>query len=144
LWGAAGSWFALMRSRSMLAVSVDWQTGIPEACRSMWTQLPATLAHALAIAVGIGLLAGAVMTIFWPKLSRVTTWSLGGITLIVVMLAAAQQTTHSNLIASLKLSDALQATALAGLVVLGALIQWGISPRSQPSVPRKRPLPMEE
>jgi hypothetical protein len=144
LWGAVGSWLALMQTQTVLAISVDWKNGIPSACQSMWNQLPVTLAHALAIAGGVGLVVGAAMTIFWPRVSRVATWSLAGITLIVVMFASAQQTTHSNWVGSLKLNDALQATALLGLVLLGALIQWGILPPAQPSAGRKRSLPMDE
>jgi len=144
LWGVFGSLIALMRTQPMLAISVDWRTGVPAACQSMWNQLPISLAHAFAMAVGVGLVVGAAMTIFWPRLSRVTTWSLAGITLIVLMFASAQQTTHSNWIGSLKVSDALQATGLLALVLLGALIQWGILPPARPSTGRKRSLPMDE
>jgi hypothetical protein len=138
LWAVAGSWLVLTQTQTTLAISVDWKSGIVTACQSIWNQLPGTSAHTLAVAACAGLVVGAAMTIFLPRLSRVTTWSMAGITLILVMFAAAQQTTHSNWIASLKLSDAMQSMALFGLVTLGALIQWVILPRAQPSAGRKR------
>jgi hypothetical protein len=144
LWGVVGSLIALARTQPMLAISVDWRTGVAAACQSMWNQLPVALAHAFAMAVGTSLVVAAAMTIFWPRVTRVAMWSLAGMTLVVVMFASAQQTMHSNWIASLKISDALQATVLLGLVLLGALIQWGILPPARPSAGRKRSLPMDD
>ena len=144
LWAVAGSWIALTHSQTAIRLSVDWKTGIIAAVESMWNQLPATLSHMIAMAAGVGLITGMIMTIFLPRLSRVTTWSLAGITLLVSMLGAAEQATHSDWISAIKLNDSVQASALVGLVVLGAAIQWGLLPRAQQCATAARPLPMDD
>ncbi len=144
LWAVAGSWTVLMRSQTLIPLSVDWKTGMVAAFESMWNQLPTTLVHAVAIAAGAGLLAGVSMTIFWPRLSRVTTWSLAGVTLLLTMLGAAEQTTHSNWVTAIKLNDASQASALFGLVLIGGLIQWCLTSRAHQSTATRTPLPMDD
>jgi hypothetical protein len=144
LWAGIGSWIAFSRSTSGIPLSVDWKTGIFPAVESMWNQLPLPVAHNLAIAASAGLLAGVLMTIFWPRLCRVTAWSLAGVTLIVVMAGIAQQTTHSEWAAAIRINDVLQASALFSLVALGGLIQWGLTRRADRTPQPSAPLPMDD
>jgi hypothetical protein len=144
LWAAVGLWIAVSRAGDAISLSVDWKTGIVSAIGSMWNQLPVRVAHGLAIAAGAGLLASVLMTICWPRLSRIAAWSLAGVTLIVTMLGVAQQSTHSNWAAIIKVNDRLQASALIGLVVIGGLIQWGLTQWSDRGPRSATPLPMDD
>jgi hypothetical protein len=144
LWAGVGSWIALSRSTNGITLSADWKTGIFPAVETMWNDLPLPVARNLAIVAGAGLLAGALITIFWPRLSRVTTWSLAGVTLIVLMVGVAQQATHSDWVDAIKLNDALQASALLGLVVMGGVIQWGLTQWMDRISNAASPLPMDD
>lgn len=131
VWAGVGSWMALDHGATMRWPSINWNGGIAAASQAVWTQMTFQPIRGVAIAAGIGLLAGVVMTIFWPKLSGVTTWSLAGVTLMLSMLAAAGQMIHLSWVGALGVSGMIQGTALLGLVVLGASIQWLIMPRAK-------------
>jgi hypothetical protein len=146
VWAGAGSWMALDRAGTMTWPRIDWSGGGVAALHDVWTQLNLPPVRGIAIAAGIGLLVGVVMTIFWPKLSGVTTWSLAGVTLVSSMFAAATQTMHLNWAGALDASGMIQGAALVGLVVLGASVQWLLTPRAEKAWGGvvKRALPMDD
>jgi hypothetical protein len=142
IWAGAGSWIALSSAGTTHWPTIDWSAGFVAALQTMWAQTSWEPTRSIAIAAGIGLAVGVLMTIFWPRLSSVTTWSLAGVTLVVSMFAAATQATHWNCAAALNASGMIQGAVLIGLVVLGASIQWLIIPRKRVIV--HQPLPMDD
>jgi hypothetical protein len=146
VWAGAGSWMALDHGASLSWPSIDWSTGIFATAQAVWTQMTLKPIRVVAIAAGIGLFVGVVMTIFWPKLSGVMTWSLAGVTLVLCMLVAARQMIPVNWAGVLDASGMIQGAALLGLVALGATIQWVITPRAQSAGGGvvKQALPMDD
>jgi hypothetical protein len=75
---------------------------------------------------------GVTITVMSPKLGKVLAHSLMGVTLMVLMGAVAANMTWPSWLSRVPGTNAGQMIALAALVILGALIQWQITP------PRRR------
>jgi hypothetical protein len=142
IWAGVGSWIALNSAGTTHWPTIDWSAGFVAALQTMWAQTASEPTRSVAIAAGIGLAVGVLMSVFWPKLSSVTTWSLAGVTLVASMFAATMQTTHWHAAAALNASGMIQGAVLIGLVVLGASIQWLIIPRNRAVV--HQPLAMDD
>jgi len=129
LWAALGTWmFLAPEGAAWDWRSAHWEGDMVQYLHQLWQVLPPTMARVFPAACFAGFATGVSITVFFPKLSKVLTHSLLGVTLVALMGAIAASSARPHWLASVPGSNAAQALALVGLVVLGALIQWQITP----------------
>lgn len=104
-----------------------------------WEQLPSQLNPAMPLACAAGFAAGVLLTVLWPTLSKVLTWSLAGTTLFVVMGGVAMQNGRPQWFAKVPGHAPAQWLGLAVLVLLGSVVQWGLTPRTSTTPPPAQP-----
>jgi hypothetical protein len=71
---------------------------------------------------------GITLAVFFPKLSKVLAHTLIGVTLMAVMGSIFLEARAAHGMRQLPGSLLLQGLALVGMVLLGAIVQWQITP----------------
>ncbi len=129
LWAAMGTCIFFASSDSTWDWrSARWEGDMVQYLHQLWQGLPPNMAHIFPAACFAGFATGVSVTVFFAKLSKVLTHSLMGVTLVAMMGAIAASSARPHWLAAIPGSNAAQGLALVGLVVLGALIQWQITP----------------
>jgi hypothetical protein len=129
LWAALGTWlFMASADATWNWRSAHWEGDMVQYLHQLWQGLPPDMARVFPAACFAGFATGVTVAVFFPKLSKVLTHSLMGVTLVALMGAVAASTARPKLLASVPGSNAAQGLALVGVVILGALIQWRITP----------------
>jgi hypothetical protein len=81
-----------------------------------------------------GALAGGVaITVLSPKLGRVLTYTLVGLSMVIVMGVTAMRMSRPDWLAMLPRTFGTQMGILLGLVLTGVLVQWRLTPGGGPS-----------
>ena len=129
VWAALGTWiFFAPVDASWDWRSARWDGDMVQYLHQLWQALPPGMARRLPAACFAGFATGVTISVFFPKLGKVLTHSLIGVTLVALMGAIAANTARPHWLTAVPGSNAAQGLALIGLVVLGALIQWQITP----------------
>src|SRR6185312_10749858 len=129
IWAALGTWiFFANESSTWNWRAARWDGDMVQYLHELWQGLPPQMAHVFPAACFAGFATGVTISVFFPKLGKVLTHSLIGVTLVSLMGAIAASTARPRWLAAVPGSNAAQGLALIGLVVLGALIQWQITP----------------
>jgi hypothetical protein len=80
------------------------------------------------VALAAALTVGVAITVAWPRLGRVLAYSCIGVSLVVVMGLSAMRMSRPDWLAALPATLPSQLAAVAGLVGLGVLTQWRLTP----------------
>jgi hypothetical protein len=129
VWAALGTWiFMASADATWDWRSAHWEGDMVQYLHQLWGALPPNMAHVFPSVCFAGFATGVSVAVFLPKLAKVLTHSLLGVTLVALMGAIAASTARPLWLASIPGSNGAQGLALIGLVVLGALIQWQITP----------------
>jgi len=138
LWGGLAVWVMLDGKVQWDWHAVEWSSQPVQLLKNVWQTFPPNLSHAVPIAMMTGFGAGTLLAVFWPKLSKVLAFSLMGVTVAMPMGLMATRDVHPQWLKALPATTAAQAGILAGLVLLGAAIQWRNTP------PLRGPRPAEK
>ena len=128
LWAGAAVWIFMAGDVYWNWRYARWNGDMVEYFQSAWRTLPSNVSHAFPIACSIGLAAGITLAAFLPKTSKVLAHSLIGLTLAVLMGAVAMASSHPQWLSALPGSMAAQGLGLILLVLIGAMIQWRLTP----------------
>lgn len=128
LWAGTAVWIFLGGDVYWDWRSVHWDGDLIQFARQAWAVLPPALSRAFPAACFGGLAGGVTLAIFLPKLSKVLAHSLTGITLMTLMGSVAIRASRPDWLSAPPGSIGMQGLFLLGLVLLGALVQWQITP----------------
>ena len=139
LWAAAGVWIFMAGDVYWNWRYARWNGDMVEYLQSAWRTLPPNISHAFPMACFAGLAAGITLAALLPKASKVLAHSLIGLTLAVVMGAVAMSASRPQWLSVPPGSLAAQGLGLIALVLIGAAIQWRLTPpfRSAANVPAR-------
>jgi hypothetical protein len=130
-----------------MPASINWSGGQVEILRTLWSTMPGDLPQVMPYAVATGVICAMGLGILWPRLAKGMSWSLIGLTLILLGAGVALriQRPGSNLSDYLPASPWQRVSALWGLAVLGMLLQWMMLPGKAAAAPaaesRRAPTP---
>jgi hypothetical protein len=129
LWAGLGTWIFLAPNDATWDWrAARWDGDMVQYLHQLWQTLPPDMARIFPAACFAGFATGVSTAVFFPKLGKVLTHSLIGVTLVALMGSIAARSARPHWLATLPGSNAIQGVALIGLVVLGALIQWRFTP----------------
>ena len=130
LWAGALAW--LVFGAGTTPYDVAWpavQSSDPViVLAAIWRALPGDLPRAMPCAIAGAVTAGVAASVVSAKFARVLTYSLAGLTVLVVAGSWALHMSQPNWIAVLPTTFASQLATLLGLVLVGVLIQWRLTP----------------
>lgn len=141
LWAAAAVWIFMAGDVYWNWRYARWNGDMVEYFQSAWHTLPPNVSHAFPFACFLGLAGGITLAVFLPKSSKVLAHSLAGVTLATVMGAVALSASRPQWLTALPGSMAVQGLGLIALVLIGAAIQWRLTPpfRSAANVAGSKP-----
>lgn len=136
LWAAAGVWIFMAGDVYWNWHSARWDGDMVQYLGEAWNTLPTSVSHAFPLACFAGMAAGVTIAACLPKMSKVLAHSLIGVTLVVAMGAVAMSAARPQWLSAVPGSLAGQGLGLIVLVLIGAVIQWRLTPpfRSAASV----------
>ena len=128
LWAALGVWIFMGGDATWNWRAATWDGDMVQYLHQLWQALPPQMARVFPAACFAGFATGVTISVFFPKLGKVLAHSLIGVTLMALMGAIVAGAAWPHWLAAVPGSNAAQGLALVGLVVLGALIQWRLTP----------------
>jgi len=128
LWTALGLWVFMGGGASWDWRATPWDGDMVQYLHGLWQTLPPQLAHVFPIACFVAMAVGITIATWSPKLSKVLAHSLIGVTLFALMGSIAVLGLKPQLFSLIPGSDTFQGATLIGLVMVGAMIQWQITP----------------
>lgn len=128
VWAGTGVWLFMGGDVYWDWRAVRWEGDMIQYARDALQVLPPNLARAFPAACLAGLLAGVSIAVWLPKLAKVLAHSLAGVTLATLGGAIVLNQAHPHRLARIPGSDTAQGLALVALVLVGAAVQWRITP----------------
>jgi hypothetical protein len=128
LWVGTAAWLTVGGGEQLHWPAVNPSANLEVMLSDVWHSLPGDLPRVMPFAIGLALIGGVSITVFSPKLGRVLTYSLVGLSILVVMGVTAMRMSRPDWLVMLPRSFPTQAGILLGMVVLGVLIQWRLTP----------------
>ena len=128
LWTGLGLWVFMGGGATWDWRAAPWDGDMVQYLHGLWQTLPPQMAHVFPISCFIAMAVGITIAVYSPKLSKVLTHSLIGVTLVALMGTIAILGIRPQLFSLIPGSDRFQAMALVALVLIGAFIQWRIIP----------------
>lgn len=128
LWVAVAAWLTVGGGAPPQWPAVDASAGIEAALAGVWHTLPGDLPRVMPFALGAALVGGVTITVLSPKLGRVLTYTLVGLSMLLVMGVSAMRMSRPDWLVTLPRSFPTQAAILLGMVLAGVLIQWRLTP----------------
>ena len=133
LWVGVAAWLTVGGGERIQPPSVNWSAQAEVIVAELCRNLPGALPRVMPMAIAGALAGGVAITVLSPKLGRVLTYSLVGLSLVVVMGVTAMRMSRPDWVAMLPRTFATQMGILLGLVVTGVLVQWRLTPAAGPS-----------
>lgn len=128
LWVGLAVWVAMAGDVQWDWHAVEWSGQPVQFMKNVWQTFPPNLSRIVPIAMMTGFGAGTLLAVFWPKLSKVLAFTLIGVTVAVPMGLVATRDVHPQWLSLVPSAVPAQVALLAGLVVLGSIIQWRNTP----------------
>jgi len=128
LWAGVAAWLTFGGGEQMQWPSVDPSAGVEVVLSNVWKSLPGELPKVMPLAIALALAGGVAITLLSPKLGRILTYTMVGLSILVVMGVTAMRMSRPDWLVMLPRSFPTQATILVGMVVVGVLIQWRLTP----------------
>jgi hypothetical protein len=128
LWAGFGTWVFMAEGASWNWRAATWHGDLVQYLHDLWQTLPPGMGQIFPWVCFAGFASGVTITVFSPKLGKVMAHSLIGVTLMALMGAIAASAARPSWLAALPGSRPAQGLALVGLVLLGVLIQWRLTP----------------
>ena len=128
VWVGTAAWLTVGGGQRLHWPTLDASAGVETALAAVWRSLPGDLPRVMPVALAAALAGGIAITVLSPKLGRVLTYTLVGLSLLVVMGVTAMRMSRPDWLALLPRSLPAQAAVLAGMVLAGVLVQWRLTP----------------
>jgi len=103
--------------------------------------VPSKLAIVLMYAGGVGLLIGSAFALIFRRLGVVFFWSLTGLSLLLLSVLAAAEAEATKYLLFVPPHASGQIAVLAGLVAMGAAVQWKVTFARRPKARSSAPTP---
>lgn len=128
LWVGVAAWLTVGGGQQLHWPALDTSATVENMLAEVWRSLPGDLPRVMPVAVAGALISGVAITVLSPKLGRVLTYTLVGLSIVVVMGATAMRMSRPDWLAMLPRSFGTQAAILLGMVLTGVLTQWRLTP----------------
>ena len=128
LWVGVAAWLTVGGGEQLQWPVVNTAASMESILADVWRSLPGDLPRVMPVAIAGALISGVAITVLSPRLGRVLTYSLVGLSLVVVMGVTAMRMSRPDMLAALPRSPATQGAILLGMVLIGALTQWRLTP----------------
>ena len=128
LWVGVAAWLTVGRGEQLQWPTVNTSAEIEVMLSDVWRSLPGDLPRVMPFAVGAALVGGVAITVLSPKLGRVLTYTLVGLSMLVVMGVTAMRMSRPDWLVLLPRTFPTQVAILLGMVLTGVLIQWRLTP----------------
>lgn len=123
-WVGVVAWLAVGGGGQIQWPVLDWSADAEVILSGVWRSLPGDLPRVMPVAIAFALVGGVLITVLSPKLGRVLTYTLTGLSVLVVMGLTALRMSRPDWLFLVPHTAAAQAMTLSGMVVLGVLVQW--------------------
>jgi hypothetical protein len=116
--------------------SINWSASQVDILRTLWSTMPGDLPHVMPYAVAMGVISAVGLGILWPRLAKGMSWSLIGLTLMLLGATVALRTQRpgASVFDYVPASQGQRLAGLWGLAVLGMFLQWSMLP-GRPKAP---------
>jgi hypothetical protein len=138
LWAALACWITLHNTAIWAWPAVDTQIAMVDYSRALWTGMPTDVTRIMPYACGTAMVTGLGLAIIWPRVSLLLGWSMIGVTFLVTFGLAAMSFGRPELLEKVPSPLWAQASLVALLVSLGALVQWKLGPKPVAAKPSKK------
>jgi hypothetical protein len=128
-WVTLACWIMFRNGASFAWPAVGPESTFTGFLHAVWLGLPADVTRILPYACATAMITGLAVTIIWPKVSLVLTWSMAGVTLLTCMGVAALEIGQPVWLTKIPQPMWAQTSLIMLLVMLGSLIQWKLSPK---------------
>jgi hypothetical protein len=118
LWVGTAAWLTVGGGQQVQWPAVTVSADLAKTLGEVWRALPGDLPRVIPVAI----------TVLSPKLGRVLTYSLVGLSMLVVMGATALRMSRPDWLGMLPRSGAMQMGVMLGLVAVGVMMQWRLTP----------------
>jgi hypothetical protein len=119
--GGAGAWHV---------PQLDLQQPLATVLAQVWTSLPAGLYPALPIALAVGSGLGMMLSVLWPKFTRLMFYSLFGTILMILTAALAAEQLAPQWLTRVPGNPWIELAIFAGVVLVAFGLQWLLTPRA--------------
>jgi hypothetical protein len=142
LWAACAMWLTMSNGASWSWPEWSESSACCEYLTDAWANVPPNIARFLPYAAIVAMVSAIASCIIWPKLTTVTAWSAIGLTMCIGLMTASIAMTHRDWLDRAPQHTWVQLASLAGLLFVGAAVQWKLSPKSKSSSsPSPKPKP---
>jgi hypothetical protein len=138
LWVTLVLWMIMRNGQTWIWPAITPETTTVSYARECWSLLPPSMAHILPIGAAASVITALAMAIIWPRLTTALKWSLTGLTMALFGALVACNYWRPELLAQLPTATPVQVAILAGLLGIGAGIQWKIAPRVAGAAGKKK------
>lgn len=132
LWMGVAAWLTVGGGEPLRWPAVNLAADVEVILSDIWRSLPGDLPRVMPLAVAGALAGGIVITVLSPKLGRVLTYTMVGLSILVVMGVTAMRMSRPDWLVVLPRSFPTQAALLLGMVMVGVLTQWRQTPVGRP------------
>jgi hypothetical protein len=128
-----------------------WETQVatpPEQARALWEAQSPTVRRVLPFASATAIVSALALTLLWPRVAKLLAFSSLGVTMLFVAGLALVTARHPEWLDMIPIEASAQAGVLAGMVLLGAVVQWQLlsttGHRNRPTEPIQQEQAPEE
>lgn len=128
LWMGTAAWLTVGGGERLEWPAVNASANVEVTLSEIWRSLPGELPKVMPLALAAAVVGGIAITVFSPKLGRVLTYTLVGLSILVVMGVTAMKMSRPDWLVLLPRTFPTQAAILLGMALTGVLIQWRLTP----------------
>lgn len=128
LWMGTAAWLTVGGGERVQWPAVNASANVEVILTQVWRSLPGELPKVMPLALAAAIVGGIAITVFSPKLGRVLTYTLVGLSILIVMGVTAMKMSRPDWLVLLPRTFPTQAAILLGMVLTGVLIQWRLTP----------------
>ena len=128
VWVGVAAWRTVGGGERFAVPTPDASANLEAILAQFWHALPGDLPRVMPFAIGAALVGGVAITLLSPKLGRVLTYTLVGLSMLVVMGITTMRMSRPDWLAMLPRTLPTQGAVLLGMVLTGVLIQWRLTP----------------
>jgi hypothetical protein len=128
-WTALVIWTTARHGADWHWPSVHAGLSLPSYLAQVWKSLPDQVKQYLPWCAGAAMACGIATATIWPRVAMVILWSAAGVSLLVATGAAALSRLDPAALQHVPRQTIAQLAVLGGMVMLGAALQWRMTPR---------------
>lgn len=128
VWVGTAAWLTVGRGEQLEVPAINWSAQAEVIVADLCRNLPGNLPTVMPLAIAGALAAGVAITVLSPKLGRVLTYTLVGLSVVLVMGASAVRMSRPEWVAMLPRTFGTQVGILLALVLTGVGVQWRLTP----------------